>query len=372
MELSLGERRVGGGRPCLIAAEAGSAHRGDLARGLELVEAAAACGAGCVKFQAVLAEEIVHPLTGVVKLPGGKVPLYRRFKELERGPEFYGRLKERAEARGLLFLCSAFGMGSARMLRSLGVRAIKIASPELNHYPLLEEVAGYGIPLILSTGVSTLGDIERALAVVGSNCLLLHCVTAYPAPEEEYNLRLIPNLEAVFGLPVGVSDHSLDPLLVPALAVLAGACLVEKHFTLDPGGGGLDDPIALDPAAFALMAAEIRRLEGMSRQEAERWLEDRYGTQRIARVQGDGVKRLAASERANYRRSSRSLHALAAIAAGDEITADKVCVVRSEKNLSPGLGPEHLPAILGRLAQKAIPAGEGITWDHLLADAPGR
>ncbi|MBN1836453.1 MAG: N-acetylneuraminate synthase family protein, partial [Spirochaetales bacterium] len=284
--LDLGAVRVGDGRPCLVVAEAGSAHLGDLARGRELVDAAVEAGAGCVKFQVIIAEEIVHPRTGPVALPGGEVPLYERFRALERPPDFYAALKEHTERRGALFLASAFGLESARILRRLGVAALKVASPELNHFPLLEEIAGYGLPLLLSTGVSTLGDIERALGVLrgapwragaaveppspraeaasrgvepgassqghlGPQTLLLHCVTAYPAPEEQYNLRVLPALRGLFGSLVGVSDHSRDPLLVPGLAVLQGASVVEKHIALRRRDGGLDDPIALEPEEFA-------------------------------------------------------------------------------------------------------------------------
>ncbi|GAH56234.1 unnamed protein product, partial [marine sediment metagenome] len=214
----IGERKIGFGAPCLIVAELGSAHLGDLERAYQLIDSAADAGADCVKFQLIIADEIVHPRTGVIDLPGGKIPVYQRFKKLERGVEFYAEIKEYAEKRGAIFLCSAFGIESARLLRSLNIQAIKIASPELNHYPLLEEVAGYNVPLILSTGVSTLGDIEKALAVTCSTSgktILLHCVTSYPAPEDDYNLKLIPNLSALFGTTVGVSDHSKDPLLIP-------------------------------------------------------------------------------------------------------------------------------------------------------------
>jgi len=364
--VTIGERQVGWGHPCFVVAEAGSAHGGDLSRAFALIETAGRAGADCVKFQMIFADEIVHPKTGRIDLPGGKTPIYERFRALERDLPFYVRLKEYTEKQGLEFLCSAFGLRSAHLLRELGARAVKIASPELNHFPLLRELAGYGLPLIFSTGVSTLCDIERALAAVGPETVLLHCITAYPAPEEEYNLRVIPHLAGIFGCPVGVSDHSRDPRLVPCLAVTAGACLIEKHITLAADNGGLDDPIALDAEGFARMVESVRRVESMDPGDARSWLEDSFGRTRIERTLGDGVKRLASSERAYYATTNRTLHARGDIPAGGTIRAEQVCVVRSERNLRPGIGPEYLELVVGRTAQRSIPDGQGITWEDLL------
>lgn len=364
--ITIGNRTIGPGKPCLVVAELGTGHLGSLERARELVDAAARSGADCAKFQLVYADEILHPRSGLVDLPTGRVELYRQFRELERSLSFYAGLKEHAESRGLLFLCTPFGLRSARELRSLGVAALKIASPELNHFPLLEEAAGYGLPLLLSTGVSTLGDIERALAVTGKErVVLLHCITAYPAPEDEYNVGLLANLRAVLGVEVGLSDHSLDPVLVPALAVLHGALVVEKHFALSRDGSGLDDPIALEPASFARMVRAVRDAEAAGPADTLHRLESEYGAERVRRVIGSGVKDLAPSERANYRRTNRSIHAVSDIGAGSVITADAVAVLRTEKVLRPGLGPEFLPVVTGRRASRDIPAGEGITWEDL-------
>jgi len=385
LTLDVGPCRIGDGQPCLVVAEAGSAHLGDPGRARELIDAAVEAGAGCVKFQVIFADEIVHPRTGSVTLPGGDIPLYERFKSLERPPEFYATLKEHTEARGALFLASAFGLGSARLLRRLGVGAVKVASPELNHFPLLRELARYGLPLLLSTGVSTLGDIERALAALagaggpgnaaagvpergtGPATVLLHCVTAYPAPEEQYNLRVLASLRRVFGTLVGVSDHSRDPLLVPGLAVVQGACVLEKHFALPGRGAGLDDPIALEPAGFRRMVTGIRRLEGMGAAEALAELRGGYGAERVEAVLGDGAKRLAPAEARYYRTTNRSLHARDEIPAGTAIRPEALCIVRSESNLRPGLDPQFLEVVTGRVACRTIPAGEGLVWEDLLA-----
>ncbi len=324
-----------------------------------------------MKFQCVFAEEILHPRAGSVPLPGGSVRLYERFKALELDASFYEKAKAEAERRSMLFLCTPFGLRSARLLRDIGVTAMKVASPELNHLPLLEELASYGLPTILSSGVSTLSDIERAVgrfrAVgrIAANLALLHCVTAYPAPEAEYNLHVLAPLAALLGLPVGVSDHSLDPILVPALSVAVGGVIVEKHICISRDDEGLDDPIALPPDDFAAMAGAVRVAQARGAAETAAELAERYGTDRIAAVLGDGAKRLAPSEAANYGRTNRSIHASRDIESGEAFSPANLALLRTEKILRPGLHPEYLPLLQGRLARRAIPSGEGVEWEDV-------
>ncbi len=356
------------GDKILIIAEIGTAHGGSLSRARDLIDAAVESGANCVKFQVVFADEIVHPRTGLVDLPGGRIPLYDRFKSLERDEDFYGKLKEYTEERGALFLASSFGIRSARILKRIGVKAIKIASPELNHFPMLEEIARYGVWKIVSSGVSKLGDIEKAFDVLGCDrSILLHCVTSYPAPEEEYNLKLIPNLAAILGLPVGVSDHSLDPTLVPVLSVLVGGVAVEKHFTLSNEGDGLDDRIALVPDRFRMMVDMLKRAV---REPDLMWreLEGRYGKRKIEEILGDGVKRLAESERESYLTTNRSIHAIREIEKGEKLSETNIAILRTEKNLKPGLDPSFYRLVLGKKVVRRVESGDGIEWDDLLLD----
>lgn len=354
------------GKP-LVIAEIGTGHGGDLEKASELLHAARESGAGCAKFQHVYAREIIHPRTGSVPLPGGPVPLFDRFRALETGPEFFEKLKEEAESLGLLFLCTPFGVRSARELVGIGVRVLKVASPELNHLELLDEVARTDLPIILSSGVSTLGDIERAVDRIrreegtAPSRALLHCVTAYPAPEEDYNLRVLGPLSALLGLAVGVSDHSRDPVLVPTLAVCSGASIVEKHICLCRSDSGLDDPIALTPGEFRKMADAVSAAAADPRSAREA-LELEYGPARVEAVLGDGRKRLAPSERLNYGRTNRSLHALGPIPRGAAFSRENVAALRTEKVLRPGLAPEFLDVLSGRRAARDIPEGEGIEW----------
>jgi sialic acid synthase SpsE len=360
-------RPVGPRHPCLLIAELGTSHQGDLGRARALIDAAVGAGADCVKFQLVHAEEILHQRSGFVPLPTGNVALFDTFRALERGLDFYAALKDHAEAAGVLFLCSPFGVRSARELADLGCGALKIASPELNHFPLLREVSGYGVPLFLSSGVSLLSDIERAIAVTGTDrVVLLHCITSYPAPEEEYNVAVLTSLRSVFGVLTGLSDHSLDPVLVPVLAVLNGACCIEKHFTLSRANAGLDDPIALEPADFRRMVDAIRRAESEEPSHVLTRLRQVYGAARVAAVTGSGVKSLAPAERANYARTNRSIHAAREIRRGAVITESDVAVLRTEKVLRPGIGPEFLSRVIGTTAKRQVPDGEGIEWEDLL------
>lgn len=363
--MKFGPGESGRRRPYLIA-EAGTSHGGDLGRAIELIAAAVESGAECVKFQHLYADEIIHPRTGLVPLPGGDTPLYEGFRSLETGPEFIARLREETLARGADFLCSPFGKRSLDELADLGMERIKIASPELNHLPLLRRARDRGLSCILSTGVSRVGEIEEAVEELGAGeHMLMHCVTSYPAPPEEYNLQLIPLYGKLFGLSVGVSDHSLEPELIPLCGMFMGSAAVEKHFTLDRRGGGLDDPVALDPKGFSILSRALDAAAGQRGDELRRMLDERFGRDRVDLVLGDGRKRLAPSEAANYGRTNRSIHARVEIEAGELFDAENLAILRTEKVLRPGLHPRYLSRLEGRRARNRIEAGEGIRWDDL-------
>ena len=362
-------RHISSDSPCFFVAEAGTAHGGDLSRAKDLVDACAESGADCVKFQAVFAEEIVHPKSGAILLPGGKTQLFRKFLALEKDESFYAEIKSYAERRDLIFLCTPFGVKSAELLQRIGVAAIKIASPEINHLPLLDYCSSLGRPCIVSTGVSTLGDIENAVLRLRTPIALLHCVTSYPAPPEEYNVSMIENLEAIFGVPVGVSDHSIDPVLIPVLARLSGASIIEKHITLEISTRELDDPIALRPDGFAEMTREIGYADSDPTGALEA-LAGRFGEDTIERCIGDGVKRVAPSERGSYRSTNRSILAIRNIAPGERFTHENTALLRSETNIEPGLSPSMYKFVLARVARNQISSSEGIGWRDIGDQAP--
>lgn len=351
-----------------IIAEIGTAHGASLETAKRLVDAAVDSGADCVKFQWVYADEILHPETGFVSLPTGNIRLYDRFKELEVKPEFFAEIKAYVESKGAQFLCTPFGLRSAKELLDLHPSAIKIASPELNHFPLLHFLSQYDIPLILSTGVSLLCDIEKALHITQSvsRRVLLHCVTSYPAPEEEYNVRLLQTYAALFGIPVGISDHSLDPMLIPVLSVACGACVIEKHITLSKTTDGLDDPVALIPQDFKRMTEAVRKAEKMESKDCILLMSERYGSDRIERILGSGQKALAPSEYDNYGRTNRSIHFVKDLPAYAVIKEGDIALLRTEKVLSVGISSDFFDLALGAVLAKKAVCGEGLTWEHIV------
>ena len=362
--IDIGGRTVSQSEPCFIVAEAGTAHNGDLNRGIELIDAAVDAGADCVKFQAVRADEIVHPNCGAIALPGGRISIYDTFAEIERDEAFFRSLCEHCRKRSITFLCAPFGLETQAMLARIGVPAYKIASPELNHFPLIDACASAGVPCIVSTGVSLLSDIEAAVDRLTSapvSVALLHCVTNYPAPPAMYNLRVVESLRQLFGLHVGVSDHTLQTDLVPVLAVSVGASIIEKHITLSKRGAGLDDPLALSPVEFGNMVEQVRMAES-DPDTASLETTRRYGHKLVEAVLGDGVKRLASSEAEYYHTTNRSIISIRRIGRGEAFSRGNVRLLRSETNIEPGLPPRFLDEILKRRAFRDIRDGAGITW----------
>ncbi len=363
----------------LIVAEIGTAHGGSLEKAERLADAAAEAGADCIKFQWVYADEILHPNTGYVALPCGKIRLYDRFKELEMPSAFFEKMRDYVRSLGKSFMCSPFGIRSAEELFALKPDYIKIASPELNHFPLLKKLYALEsalketeqIPLVLSSGVSRMTDIQKALAVLKplKKLSLLHCITSYPAPPEEYNRSLIDVYTKQFGIETGVSDHSLDPRIVPVLSVISGARIIEKHITLSRTTDGLDDPVALESDSFADMTAAVRRFEKMSRQDALSAAQNEFGRELCRQVIGNGVKELAPSERPNYGRTNRSLHFMHSMKKGDVIQERDIAVLRTEKELSVGISPEYYEQVIGLKLLQDVKSGSGVQWNDLFTTA---
>lgn len=356
----------------LIIAEIGTSHGGSISKAKELVTAAEEAGAGAVKFQIVYADEILHPKSGFVSLPAGKILLYEKFKELEQNSDFYSELAEYSKRKGLLFSASAFGEKSAEELNRLEPDFFKIASPELNHIPLLRQITSYNKPIILSTGVSFLKDIEQALFCINkinpsAHTALLHCVTAYPAPESEYNISVIKNLSAVFGIPAGVSDHSLNPFFIPALSLCFGAAIIEKHICLSRKEKGLDDPVALEPDMFKKMVQTVNICRTKSETEIIKILiENGIKESTIYAAIGTGKKTLAGSEIKNYGRTNRSLHYLRNLKKGSLVSKDDIAILRTEKELSIGEPPKMLEVLQNSILQKDVYEGAGVKLEDFL------
>jgi pseudaminic acid synthase len=349
-EFSIGERRVGPGHPCYVIAEAGSNHNRDLGTAKRLIEVAADAGADAVKFQTYTAEGLYSRHTPDMRylkdqgLVGDRESVWELIKRVEIPWEWHTDLAEHAAAAGITFLSTPFEEAAVDLLEEVGVPAYKIASYEVNHLPLIAHAARTGKPLLISTGMASLGDIERALdtaAAAGSrDLLLMHCAVNYPPRFTDLNLRAITTLRSAFEIPIGWSDHTPGHT-ADVVAVALGASAVEKHYTLSRDQEGPDHPFALEPHELKAMVDAIR--------EAEASL-------------GSSVKRVTEAEAEMFRLGRRSLVAARDVAAGEVISREDVAVKR------PGFGiPVHdLDQVLGRHTAHDVVRDQVLQWDDLV------
>ena len=362
--LTLTNRRIGDGEPTFIIAEAGSNHDGKLEQARRLIDAAADAGADAVKFQLFRAEYLYPPNVGMVETPAGAIDFFSFLQQASLPLDWLAPLKRHAEERGLVFLASAFDETSADALDRVDIVMHKIASPELTHLPLIRHMARTGKPLILSTGMARLGDIEDALdAARGAEVILLHCVSAYPLPPAECNLNVIPTLRAAFQTPIGFSDHTMDESAAPCASVALGAQVIEKHFTLDRTLPGPDHPFALEPAALKEMVRKIREAEQWDEMERAEFL----ARPEIFPLLGSSIKQPAPSERELAECDRRMILVLKKIEAGEPITAEAIRILRAERNVPPGLLPKYWDVVIGSRAVRDISAGRGLVWEDLIA-----
>ena len=336
-------RPVGPGARSYVIAEAGANHNRDLGIAKELIDIAADAGADAVKFQVYRGADIYST----------KAP---RFKYLadERSPsvlleaialprEWLPALAEHADSRGIAFFATPFDGHAVDMLAAVGVPAMKIASFELVDLDLIRRAASVGVPIVLSTGMATYGEIDDALEAVSESgngeVALLRCASLYPAPARIINLRSMATMRQAFGVPVGLSDHTTG-IAVPTGAAALGADLLEKHFTLSRTMTGPDHPFALEPEELRAMVAAVRevevalgngRLEGPSEEEADEM----------------------------YRLARRSVVAAVRIPAGTTITREMLTTKR------PGYGmkPKDMNAVVGRVARADIECDDVVTWE---------
>jgi len=336
---SLGNRSLGQGYPCFLIAEAGVNHNGNPEMAISLVDAAAKAGVCSVKFQTFHAERMCSPTAPKARyqkasgLPSeSQLEMIRR---LELSEETHRALIRRCGERGILFLSSPFDEASADLLCRLGVAALKIPSGELTNLPFLDHVASLGQPVILSTGMASLDEVEEALerlsALRTAGIALLHCVSAYPADPGDVNLRAMYTLRERFGLPVGLSDHT-EGIEIPLAAAALGACIIEKHFTLDRTLPGPDHRASLEPPAMAALATGVRKIEA---------------------ALGNGVKRPAASEQETAAVARKSIIAAVDIPKGVVIRDDMLLIARP----GTGLAPARIREVVGRSTVRPIPSG---------------
>ena len=316
----------------LVVAEIGNNHEGDVAVARELVEAAADAGADAVKFQTFRVDAFVSP---------SDAERYERMSRFQLSPDAFAELAELAHARSLAFLSTALDLDSVDALAPI-VDAYKIASGDIDFFPLLEAVAAAGKPVVLSTGQSEPAEIERAVGVFGGSVGVLHCVSSYPAPEAEVNLRAIGVLAGLLpGCTIGFSDHTVGLDAAP-LAVACGARIVEKHFTLDRGYSEFrDHALSADPAGFRELVARIRTAEELL---------------------GVPEKAVQPSERDARVAIRRSVAAARALPAGHRIAAADLIWTRPADGLRPG----DEDSLVGRALRRDVAQGEHVRADDVV------
>ena len=348
--IEINGRRIGPGEPVYIIAELSANHGQSFAHAVELVRAAKSCGADAVKLQTYTADTLTLDCDKeYFKIHGtlwdGRT-LHDLYREAFTPWEWQPKLKKIAESLGLALFSSPFDDSAVDFLEAMDVPAHKIASFESCDIGLLRKVAATGKPIIASTGMATLAEIDemvRTLRAGGAEQIaLLKCTSAYPAPPAEMNLRTIPHMAQAFSVPVGLSDHTLGAS-APVTAVALGACIIEKHFTRARAGGGPDSAFSLEPREFRAMVEGVR--------EAERMLgRIDYG--------------LTPAEQKS-RAFRRSLFISADMRAGEVFTRENLRSIRP----ADGLHTRHLEEILGRAASRDIERGTPLSW-ALVGDAP--
>ncbi|WP_460033661.1 N-acetylneuraminate synthase family protein [Megalodesulfovibrio paquesii] len=343
-------KMLGEGRPVFVVAEIGNNHQGELSLALELVEAAARAGVDAVKFQKRHTRALLTkagcdaPYTG----PNSFGSTYGAHRDaLELGMDDMAALKARAEALGLSFLASAWDLVSLEAMLELGMDCVKVASADLVAVPMLRRIGRSGLPVLLSTGMSSLEQIDRAVAELRAwhdRIVLLHCNSSYPCPESELRLPVMRLLKTRYGLPVGYSGHELG--LGPSVAAAAlGACVVERHMTLDRAMRGTDHKASLAPGEFAALVRMIREVEQA--------------------MTGSG-KVVTPSERETARKLRKSIVAARDLPAGHLLTEEDLAC----KSPGTGLLPEHWDEVVGSRLQCAVRRDQQLQWSMLRGETP--
>lgn len=347
LRLVVGERRIGPGEPVFVIAEISANHGGSLERSLNLISMAAAAGADAVKVQTYKPDTMIALGTAASPVVGPGSPweglaLRDLYAEAAMPWEWYPELVRRADETGIILFSTPFDSSAVDFLETQGAKALKIASFELTDLPLIAHAASTGLPLILSTGMATIAEIDDAVATAtkhGSGGIaLLRCNSAYPSPVDQMDLRTIVDMAERWAVPIGLSDHTMD--VTPAtVAVALGATIIEKHVTLARSDGGPDSSFSLEPEEFRRLVRAVRSAESALGNV-------RYGP--------------SESDRSSLR-FRRSLYVLAHVAAGEEFTLANLGARRPAAMIEP----RHLDAIVGRVAAVDLPAGHPLEWSDV-------
>jgi pseudaminic acid synthase len=343
--MSIGGREIGSGRPVYVIAELSANHNQDFEKAVRILQAAKQAGADAVKLQTYTPDTItIRSDRGAFRISGGTLwdgrTLYELYGEAYTPWEWQPKLKKVADDLGMDLFSSAFDSTAVDFLEEMHVPAHKVASCELVDIPLIQKMARTGKPLIISTGMATVEEIEEAVQTArlagATEIALLKCTSAYPALAEEMNLRTIPELAQRFGVPAGLSDHTMG-IAVPVAAVALGACIIEKHITLSRSEPGPDSAFSLEPHEFKAMVDAVRVTE---------------------KALGKVYFGCSAKE-ANSRVFRRSLFVVQDVKRGDLFTSENVRSIRP----GHGLHTRHLAAVFGRHAACDIERGTPLSWE---------
>jgi N-acetylneuraminate synthase len=348
--IQIDDKDLGVTAPAFIIAEAGVNHNGELKLAKKLVDVAVEAGADAVKFQTFNTKELVAE--------NAEKPEYQEettdkqesqfamLEKLELSLEDHYELKRYCKGKEILLLSTPFDFKSVDLLEELKVPLYKVGSSDTNNLPLLKYIAEKGKPIILSTGMSNLSEVEAAVDTIqktgNNNLILLHCVSNYPAHYQEVNLKAIDTLRQTFKVPVGYSDHTLG-IEVPIAAVSRGAAIIEKHFTLDKEMEGPDHQASLEPKELKQMVTSIRNVE---------------------QSLGTGIKKPTKSEEENKKTVRKSLIANQKISCGEILTREKIKIKRP----GTGLSPEFLNIVLGMEVKREISADNPLSWEDLKSE----
>ena len=335
-KVKIGARMVGPGEPCYIIAEIGLNHNGDVRIAKRLIDEAVKAGVDAVKFQKrtigklLIREWLDKPYGG----PNSFGETYGEHRQnLELPEKDWHAIARYTRKKGVDFFASPWDGESADFLATLPMVAMKIASADVTNLPLVETIAGLGFPVIMSTGMSTLSEIDKAVRAITKHTddlVLLHCVSAYPFDNQHANLRVIQTLQNRYPYPVGYSGHEKSGIVVSLAAVALGACAIERHFTLDHTMKGPDHAASLEPEGMTRLVESIRKLEG---------------------ALGDGKKRILEIERSSREKLAKSIVSAREIRKGARISAGDLTV----KSPGNGLKPEYIPRLIGKIAREHVP-----------------
>lgn len=331
---------------CFIIAEAGVNHNGDINIAKKLVDKAKEAGVDAIKFQTFRAENLVTkeaPKAEYQKETTGDGSQFEMLKKLELSLEDHITLKRYCEEKGIMFISTPFDFESVDLLEKTDVSLYKVSSGDLTNLPLLSYIANKNKPIILSTGMANLGEVEEAVETISKagndRIILLHCTSNYPTAYEDVNLRAMLTMKEAFKLPVGYSDHTIG-IEIPIAAVALGAKVIEKHFTLDRNMKGPDHRASIEPDELKIMVRSIRNIE---------------------LAMGDGIKRCNKSEE-NIRKVARK-----SIVAGRDISKDEVITINNISFKRPefGLKPKYVDLVVGKKARRNIKVNEFITFNDV-------